>query len=95
MERARRFFQKAIAANGLPDKVVIDKSGANRAGLNWINIRLKFARQNRLIQILQVTYLNNNIEQDHRFIKRMTRPMMGFKAVHSASATLAGSKWPT
>ena len=63
---ARRFFQKAIATNGVPSKIVIDKSGANRAGVNWINIRLKFARQNRLIKILQVKYLNNIIEQDHR-----------------------------
>jgi putative transposase len=27
---------------------------------------------------------------DHRFIKRITRPMLGFKAFHSAAATLAG-----
>lgn len=27
--------------------------------------------------------------QDHRFIKRITRPMMGFKAFHSTAATLA------
>ncbi|MBG6148639.1 putative transposase, partial [Labrenzia sp. EL_142] len=42
------------------------------------------------IDILQVKYLNNIIEQDHRFIKKLTRPMMGFKAFHSASATLDG-----
>jgi len=28
--------------------------------------------------------------QDHRFIKRITQPMSGFKAFHSAQATLAG-----
>ncbi|WP_298967118.1 DDE-type integrase/transposase/recombinase, partial [uncultured Roseibium sp.] len=27
---------------------------------------------------------------DHRFIKKLTRPMMGFKVFHSASATLEG-----
>ena len=32
----------------------------------------------------------NIIEQDHRFIKKITRPMLGFKAFHSASATLKG-----
>ncbi|WP_417809040.1 DDE-type integrase/transposase/recombinase [Thioclava sp.] len=37
-----------------------------------------------------VKYLNNIVEQDHRFIKRITRPMMGFKAFHSAQATIAG-----
>jgi putative transposase len=35
-------------------------------------------------------YLNNRIEQDHRFIKKLTKPMLGFKAFHSAQATLAG-----
>ena len=35
-------------------------------------------------------YLNNIVEQDHRFIKRATRPVLGFKAFHSAAATLAG-----
>jgi putative transposase len=34
--------------------------------------------------------LNNIVEQDHRFIKKITKPMLGFKAFHSASATLAG-----
>lgn len=43
-----------------------------------------------LIGIMQSKYLNNIVEQDHRFIKRMTRPMLGFKAFHSAAATLAG-----
>lgn len=33
---------------------------------------------------------NNILEQDHRFIKRITGPMMGFKAFHTAAATLAG-----
>jgi putative transposase len=37
-----------------------------------------------------VKYLNNIIEQDHRFIKKITKPMMGFKAFHSAQATIAG-----
>jgi transposase-like protein len=40
--------------------------------------------------ILQVKYLNNIIEQDHRFVKRITAPMLGFKAFYSADATLAG-----
>ena len=42
------------------------------------------------IDILQVKYLNNIVEQDHRFIKKITKPMMGFRAFHSAGATLAG-----
>ena len=41
-------------------------------------------------QCRQIKYLNNVVEQDHRSIKRITKPMMGFKAFHSAEATLAG-----
>ena len=42
------------------------------------------------IQIRQIKYLNNIVEQDHRGIKRIVKTMMGFKAFHSAEATLAG-----
>jgi putative transposase len=87
---ARRFFKQAIDTNDVPNKVVIDKSGANLAGLLWTNVMLKFANGSKLIKILQVKYLNNIVEQDHRFIKRLTRPMMGFKSFRSASATLQG-----
>ena len=89
LSAARRFFKRAIATNGVPDRVVIDKSGANLAGLQAVNVILK-ATVGKTIEILQVKYLNNILEQDHRFIKRITRPMMGFKAFHSAAATIAG-----
>jgi hypothetical protein len=42
------------------------------------------------IEICQVKYLNNLIKQDHRFIKKITKPMMGFMAFHSAKATIDG-----
>lgn len=69
---------------------MIDKSGANLAGLQAVNVILKFTGDGPTIRIRQVKYLNNILEQDHRFIKRITGPMMGFKAFHSAVATLAG-----
>lgn len=87
---ARRFFKQAIDNNDVPEKVVIDKNGANLAGLLWTNVMLKFTNRSKLINILQVKYLNNIVEQDHRFIKKLTRPMMGFKSVYTASATLQG-----
>jgi len=37
-----------------------------------------------------INYLNNIIEQDQQNIKRITRPMLGFKNFHSAQKTLAG-----
>ena len=43
-----------------------------------------------LIEILQVNYLNNIIEQGHRFIKKLTRQMKAFKSFNSAAATLEG-----
>jgi putative transposase len=87
---ARRFFRRAISGNGVPERVVIDKSGANLAGLQAVNAILKFTDSGRTIEVRQVKYLNNILEQDHRFVKRITGPMMGFKAFHSAEATIAG-----
>src|SRR5262245_55586622 len=42
------------------------------------------------IIIRQVKYLNNMIEQDHRGVKRVTRPMLGFKSFDAAQGTLIG-----
>ena len=87
---AEAFFHQAVGNNGVPEKVVIDKSGANQAGLLNLNLVLFFLGFWPLIEILQVKYLNNIIEQDHRLIKKITKPMKGFQALHSASATLQG-----
>ena len=84
---AKRFFSKAISSSEKPEKVTIDKSGSNNAALISIN---KDLDENAKIEIRQIKYLNNIVEQDHRFIKRITKPMMGFKAFHSASAILIG-----
>ena len=82
---ALRFLRKATGQNGTPAKVTIDKSGANTAALEHHN-----ADRNAGIEIRKVKYLNNIVEQDHRAIKRLTRPMLGFKSFRSAAATLAG-----
>jgi len=87
---ATAFFTRAIGNNGFPDRVVIDNSGANLAGLQNMNCLLILNEWFWLIEILQVKYLNNIIEQDHRFIKKLTRQMKGFKSFSSASATLEG-----
>ncbi len=64
-----------------------DKSGSNTAALNNINRGYK---PNFQIKIRQNKYINNMIEQDHRFIKKMYKPMLGFYSLKSARATLAG-----
>jgi putative transposase len=85
---AKAFFNQAIDHNGLPSKVVIDTSGVCNAGLENITILIFLAGLLCFIDILKVKHLNNIVAQDHRFIKNITKPMMGFKAFHSASATL-------
>lgn len=42
------------------------------------------------LTVRQIKYLNNIVEQNHRFIKKTTKPMKGFKVFHSAAATLSG-----
>ena len=84
---ARKFFKKAIISSGIPEKITIDKSGANKAGIDSINNELK---QDQQIEIRQIKYLNNIVEQDHRFIKKIVKPTKGFKSFASASATLSG-----
>lgn len=69
MRRQPHFFAKTIARNGWPDKIVIDKSGSNAAGLFNLNCLLVMKSWCWLIDVLQVKYLNNIIEQDHRFIR--------------------------
>jgi transposase-like protein len=84
---AKRFFEKAIRHNTVPDKVTMDKSGANKAAIDEINAGGEIA-----ILVRQVKYLNNTIEQDHRAIKRISRPILGFKSFRSAQAVLASIK---
>ena len=82
---ASRFLRKAIDQCGVPQKITIDKSGANTAAVESYNVE-----QESGIELRQVKYLNNIVEQDHRAVKRMTRPMLGFKSFWSAAITLAG-----
>ncbi len=82
---ALRFFNKAIRQCGIPRVINIDKSGANKAGIEALNEAYELA-----IEVRQVKYLNNIVEQSHRLIRRMTRPMMGFKNFWSAATTISG-----
>jgi len=85
MAAAKRFFEKTMRGNGTPDKIAMDKSGANKAAIDKINGGMTVS-----ITVRQVKYLNNIVEQDHRAIKRVTRPMLGFKSFRAASNVLAG-----
>ncbi|MCP5135127.1 MAG: IS6 family transposase [Gammaproteobacteria bacterium] len=82
---AHRFFKKAIRQHGLPDQVTIDKSGANTAAIEALK-----EDTGHTIEIRQNKYLNNVVEQDHRAVKRLVRPMLGFQSFRSARVTLQG-----
>jgi transposase-like protein len=82
---ARRFLNKAIGRNGLPEKITIDGSEANASAIKSYN-----GDHDTSIELRQIKYLNNIVEQDHRGIKRVTWPMLGFKSFDAAQSTLTG-----
>jgi len=84
-EVALRFLKKAIRRHGVPEKITIDGSAANEAAIKSYN-----EAHGTAIVIRKTKYLNNIVEQDHRSVKRVTRPMLGFKAFDAAQATLTG-----
>jgi transposase-like protein len=82
---ARRFFERAIDQHDVPEKITIDKSGANAAAVHGL-----VADSGVATELRQSKYLNNLIEQDHRAIKRIVRPMLGFKDFDCARRLIAG-----
>ena len=86
-----KFFDKAIGSSGLPEKITIDKSGANTAACHRLNLLILLSgAYSLLIDVRRIKYLNNIVEQDHRFIKKITKHTKGFKSFASAEATIAG-----
>ena len=82
---AHRFLIQAIEGNGLPTIINIDKSGSNKKAIRVYN-----KGKHSKIKIRQCKYLNNGVEQDHRFIKCRIQNMLGFKNFESAGRTLSG-----
>jgi transposase-like protein len=82
---ALRFIKKAIRQHGVPEKINTDKSGANAAGLNAFNENYETD-----IELRQVKYLNNIVEQDHRRVRQRIRPMLGLKSFMSAAKVISG-----
>ena len=80
---AHKFLIKAVSNNGCPKVINIDKSGANKDAIRTYNQRCL-----KRIGIRQCKYLNNRVEQDHRFIKWRIQNTLGFKSFESASRTL-------
>ena len=84
-DAARRFLRRAVEHNGRPHKVNIDKSGANAAGIVAYNEETGAG-----VEARQCKYLNNVVEQDHRFVKQKVTAALGFQTFLTARATLAG-----
>jgi putative transposase len=83
---AKKFLTKAIRRHGVvPETITIDGSAANEAAITSYN-----EEHGTAIIIRKIKYLNNIAEQDHRAVKRVTRPMLGFKSFDAAQSTLAG-----
>jgi transposase-like protein len=86
---AKRFFRKALKQSHTvnPRTITVDKNAAypiaakamKRDGELW-----------RFAKLRQVKFLNNIVEQDHRRIKRLARPGLGFKSFVTATQTIAG-----
>jgi putative transposase len=75
----------AIKWSRTPEKITIDKSGANTAAIESHNVE-----HGAGIEIRQIKYFNNIEEQDHRAIKRLIRPILWFVSFRSAAVTSAG-----
>ena len=58
---ARRFLERVIDLHGTPEKIAIDKSGANTAAIEDVRVA-----RGADIEMRQLKYVNNIVEQDHQ-----------------------------
>jgi len=88
-EAAKRFFRKALAQPHTvnPRTITVDKNAAYPKAASEMKRDGELSRRSRL---RQVKYLNNIVEQDHRRIKRLIDPGLGFGRFWTARRTLAG-----
>src|ERR1700678_3561188 len=86
---AKRFFRKALAQPHTvnPRTITVDKNACYPKAITGMKRDEQLWRCSKL---RQVKYLNNIIEQDHRRIKRLTRPGLGFGSFQTARRTVAG-----
>jgi transposase, IS6 family len=86
---AKRFFKKALKSphNNVPRVISVDKNIAYPPAIEKLKENENLPEK---VKLRQVKYLNNIVEQDHRAIKRIFKPMMGFKSFKSANRTLKG-----
>jgi transposase, IS6 family len=88
-EAARRFFRKALGQPHTtnPRTITVDK---NPAYLRAVTEMKRDGELWRFSRLRQCKFLNNVVEQDHRRVKRLIRPGLGFGSFRTARRTLAG-----
>ncbi|MED1436599.1 IS6 family transposase [Bacillus mycoides] len=86
---AKRFFKKALRSfhASKPRVITVDKNPAYPIAIEELKKEKKMPVG---IQIRQVEYLNNIVEQDHRFIKKRVCSMLGLKSFRTATSILSG-----
>ena len=86
---AKHFFRKALARPNTvnPRTITVDKNAAYPKAVAEMK---QDKRLWRFSKLRQVKYLNNIVEQDHRRVKRLVRPGLGFKRFRTAWRTLVG-----
>ncbi|GMA64868.1 IS6 family transposase [Alicyclobacillus fastidiosus] len=89
VKAAKRFFRKALSSphNQTPRVITVDKNPAYPPALQQLKDETEIPQET---SIRQTKYLNNMVEQDHRFIKKITNPMLGFKSFQTAESRLKG-----
>jgi transposase-like protein len=86
---AKRFFKKMVRAEHrrLPFSISVDKNAAYPEAFSASQVEKVVPKDCKL---RRVKYLNNVIEQDHRFVKKKVRASQCFKSFHTAERTLEG-----
>jgi len=86
---AKRFFKKMMRADHrrLPFSISVDKNAAYPEAFSASQVDMIVPKDCKLRRI---KYLNNVIEQYHRFIKNKVRALQCFKSFYTAERTLEG-----
>ncbi len=88
-QAAKRFFKKTLKAihTQNPRVITVDKNTAYPKAIKELKAKEELATQ---VELRQKKYLNNMVEQDHRGIKRLIKPGMGFESFNTARRTIKG-----
>ena len=86
---AKRFFRKTLRAihTQTPRVITVDKNPAYPKAIKELKAAKKLPET---VKLRQIKYLNNIVEQDHRGIKRLVKPGMGFGSFNTARRTIRG-----